>query len=401
MAIKKALVRFFCSFLVWIPPAVAGNLGSDLNIQLTPAGGGMAGVGYVRPQDPVAAAFGNPASLTQIRSGTEFTLGASALVVDANADHDGSITGVPFSAKSDADFYLVPETAVVHRLSDRLILSGGIHTTTGLGSDFRDENPLGQIVELIIFGAQIGVGYEVTERLSVGVSGTLGIGLFELGLVSNTGLTTGFGGRGGVGFNYDAGPALVSLNYTSPMKLKFNRVTETSPGVFSDFDIEQPQEVVLGMATSPDTFRDLLLEVNLMWKNWGDAEGYEDIWEDQYIVALGGQYSMADRLKLRAGYSYASDLQKDTVGSSVGNIRSLAFAGNTVPLSPPLVQFVQATLTQPYWQQQVSAGVGYELTDTIQFDMFVNYAFDGDRTIGGTIVEVNEFTGGAGLTWRF
>lgn len=290
---------------------------------------------------------------------------------------------------------------MVHRVTDRLILSGGIHTITGLGSDFRDANPLGQIVELIVFGAQIGVGYEVTERLSVGVSGTLGIGFFELGLISNTGLKAGFGARGGVGINYDAGPALVSVNYNSPMKLKFDKVTETSPGVFSDFDVEQPQEVILGLATSPNLYKALLLEVNLIWKNWGDAEAYEDIWDDQVIVQLGGQYSMANKLKLRAGYSYALDLQKNTVGSSVGDISSLAFAGNTVPFSPPLVQFVQATLTQPYWQQQVSAGVGYELTDTIQLDMFMNYAFDGDRTIGGTLVEVNEFTGGAGLTWRF
>ena len=396
----KGVSKLLWMTLLLASTAKAGNYGSDLNLTLTPAAGGMAGVGYVRPQDPVAAAFGNPASLNQMSGTTQFTLGASTLFVDAHADHDGSITGAPFKADSDADIYVIPETAVVQRLSDKLTVSGGIHTISGLGSDFRDDNPLGQLVELIVFGAQFGAGYQVTPNLSVGASATLGIGLFELGLIRNTGLQTGFGIRGGFGANYDAGPVLLSVNYSSPLGLEFDEVTETAPGQFTDFEIEQPQEIIFGIASSPDLFRDLVLEANVIWKNWGDAEAYEDIWEDQFIAALGGQYTMG-RLKLRGGYSYASDLQKDNVGNSIGNINSLAVGGNTVPLNPPLVQFVQSTLTQPYWQQQVSGGLGYQLTESIHADAFISYAFDGDRTIGGTRLEVNELSVGAGVSWRF
>jgi long-chain fatty acid transport protein len=89
------------------------------------------------------------------------------------------------------------------------------------------------------------------------------------------------------------------------------------------------------------------------------------------------------------------------VGSSIGSIGSMALGGGTVPVSPPLVQFVQATLTQPFWQQQISAGAGYQLTENVRVDFQAGYAFDGDRTIGGTDIEVNEFQVGAGFTWGF
>ena len=117
--------------------------------------------------------------------------------------------------------------------------------------------------------------------------------------------------------------------------------------------------------------------------------------------SVGGQYRL-NKWKLRLGYSYASDFQKDNVGSSLAGITSLNIPGlGVVPVSTPLVQFVQATLTQPYWRQQLSGGFGYALSDSIHFDFQAGYAFDGDRTIGGTGLDVHEFQAGAGFTWSF
>jgi len=381
--------------------ARAGNQGSDLDISLTPAAGGMAGVGVVSPQDPIARQFGNPAALTQIQGDTEFAVGGALLLVDAHADHDGSITGVPFDEDSDATTYLLPEVGAQQRITDKLVIGGGIHAISGLGSDFRDVSPaVGPLVELVVFGANAGVAYDVTDDLTIGVSSTLGFGLLELGLVSNTGLTHTFGIRGSIGATYDLGPLQLGAVYNSPMRLEFDDVTETSPGNFSDFDLEQPQEVALGVATKDTLIKDLLLEFNFRWKNWSNAEGYQDVWQDQYIFALGGQYSPGP-WAFRLGYSYSTDLQKDDVGSSIGNFRSLAVGGGTAPITPELVEFVQATLTQPYWQQQVTAGVGYELTEHVRVDAYAGYAFDGARTIGSTSLDVDEFQAGFGFGWRF
>ncbi|AYH41916.1 outer membrane protein transport protein [Azoarcus sp. DN11] len=380
--------------------AFAGNFGSDLNLTLTPATGGMAGAGYVRPQDPVASVFGNPATLTQGENSTRFTFGAALLDVSAHAGHDGTITGTPFDANSDARNYLLPTIAVHHRLSDQLVLGGGLQVVSGLGSDFRAATALAPQVELVVFGANAAAAYQVTPNLSVGTSVTVAFGLLEVGLLRNTALTHSFGVRGSVGATYNLGPVILGASYTSPLVLNFDRVTETAPGVFTDLRVEQPQDVVIGIATTPALHPDWVIEADLIWKNWASAETYKDLWRNQTIVALGTQHT-SGAWKTRLGFSYSTDLQKKDVGSSIGNLSSLAVGGATVPISPPLVQFVQATLTQPYWRQQVSAGVGYALSRTVQLDAQIGYAFDGKRTIGTTRVDVKELQAGIGFTWNF
>jgi len=57
--------------------AVAGPHGSEFDLTLTPAAGGMEGVGIARPQDPVAMLFANPATLTQLKGSSAFTIGAT------------------------------------------------------------------------------------------------------------------------------------------------------------------------------------------------------------------------------------------------------------------------------------------------------------------------------------
>jgi long-chain fatty acid transport protein len=226
-------------------------------------------------------------------------------------------------------------------------------------------------------------------------------GLLEFGLASNTAIQETFGVRGAVGLTHDLGPVMVGLTYNSELTLDFDDVTETAPRVFNDIELEQPQEIVVGLSSTPSLWRNLLIEANVIWKNWDNASGYQDIWEDNYTFALGGQYTI-DKWKLRLGYSYASDFKKDDVGNSLAGITTLNVPGlGVVPVTPPLVQFVQATLTQPYWQQQVSGGFGYALIDSIQLDVQAGYSFDGERTIGGTRLDVNEFQAGVGFTWSF
>lgn len=402
MKILKFYISLFGLISLFGSNSVLGaNLGSDLNLTLTPAAGGMGGVGYVQPQDPVASVYGNPATLVQMEGGTDFTFGASYLNVDLLADHDGSITGVPFSADSDAEHYFMPNIAVRQRLTDNLVAGGGLQVISGLGSDFRRANALAQVSELIVFGVNMDLAYDLTPKTSIGGSFTLAYGLLEFGLTSNTATQETFGFRGGLGVTHDLGPVMVGLTYNSELELDFDDVTETSPRVFNDITLEQPREVIFGLSSTPSLWPNLLVETNVIWKNWDNARGYQDLWEDNFTIALGGQYTL-NKWKLRLGYSYATDLQKDNVGSSIAGITSLNVPGiGVAPITPPVVQFIQATLVQPYWQQQVSGGFGYDLSKTIHFDFQAGYAFDGDRTIGGTRIEVNEFQAGAGFTWSF
>ncbi len=130
-----------------------------------------------------------------------------------------------------------------------------------------------------------------------------------------------------------------------------------------------------GLASNSTLWPNLLLETNIIWKNWDNASGYQDVWEDNYTYALG---------------------------SSVAGLTTLNVPGvGVVPITPPLVRFIQATLTQPFWQQQLSGGLGYAFSDKIEANFQLGYAFDGKRTIGGTRIDVHEFQLGAGFTWHF
>lgn len=379
----------------------AATIGDDFQLKTSPASAGMAGVGYISPQDAVASVYGNPASLTQLQGDTDFTFGATYLNVRNKGSADGTGLGPAWSGDIEMEHYLLPSIAFRQRVSDRMVLGGGVQVISGLGSDYRTNNVLQPTVTYLNFGANFAAGYELTEKTSVGATVTLSYALLELGLVSNTAMQEAMGVRGGLGIIHDFGPVKAGLNYNSELALKFDDVVRSAPGVMSDADLEQPQEVILGIATTPELWSDLLLEANLIYKNWDNADLHKDIWKDTYTLQLGGQYSVTNKLKLRAGYSYTTDLLKENgLGNSIGGVTSLEAGGATVPISPTVIEFVQA-LADPFWNNQVTLGLGYDLTDTLGVDLHAGYAWGRDRSIGANDVEVGVYSLGAGLTWNF
>jgi len=382
--------------------SMATTIGSDTNIKFSQTSAAMGGVGYVRPQDASASVFGNPATLTQLGSDTDFTFGALYANVDISGKGDGS-DGLPtWKGDIETEKYLFPTIAIRQRMTDNFVLGGGLQVVSGLGADYRNSHPLSPTVTFITFGANVAAAYDLTPQTTVGASVTLAYSLLEIGLLPGTGIQETFGLRTGVGITHDLGPVMVSANYNSKLTLDFNQVTETTPGNFTDLTLEQPQEIIVGIATTDATSENFLVEANVIYKNWENARLYEDIWKDTYTFQLGGQYNLTNKLKLRAGYSYTTDLLKENgLGNSVGKLGSLAVGGATVPISPGVVQLVQATLADPLWNHNATAGLGYDLTDTITADLNIGYGWGSDTNIGANRVETAVFTGGAGLTWEF
>jgi long-subunit fatty acid transport protein len=72
-----------------------------------------------------------------------------------------------------------------------------------------------------------------------------------------------------------------------------------------------------------------------------------------------------------------------------------------VPVSPAFIQAAQATVTDGYWRQSVSVGLGYGLSKQVRLDVNGSYAFDGDTRIGGFDVDGKIWSAGMGLTWTF
>ncbi len=99
------------------------------------------------------------------------------------------------------------------------------------------------------------------------------------------------------------------------------------PSIYK-MDLDYPQQAAIGIALHPNKV--FLVDFDVKWVDWssthdkvdfkgpansfditGDGIGDVDStklhfgWEDQYVYALGAQYSMTDRLNLRAGVNYA------------------------------------------------------------------------------------------------
>lgn len=381
----------------------------------------MEGVGTARPQDPVAMLFANPATLTQLSGDNAFTVGVSyaSPKIDARGlptDLFGGplgpapLTG-PFDGGSRIRELVAPHAAALQRFSPELVAGIGFTAVSGLGSDFRDVPGVPNLLaDLKLFGANIVIGYKVAPGVSVGGALVVGIGSLQAGLTESGAAVNSLGISGNFGVSYDAGPLLLAAAYKAPLSIEYENAIETAPNVFSDLTLEQAQEVQLGISTTASLWVDSMIEVDFRYKNWDSVDGYSSIWRDQYVVSIGGQHKLNTgfgAVFLRTGYTYGSRLTKSQgdLGMSFGEITQLKNPGPgpaSLPVTPTLLQLVQATATGGIWRQGVSIGVGWEVPNTkFRVDMNTSYAFDGEQPFGRFETDSTLFTAGMGITWNF
>jgi long-chain fatty acid transport protein len=388
--------------------ASAANYGTDLNNTMLPGAGGMGGVSIAHSIEPAAAVFGNPATLTQFNEGTKFSFGATFYRPDVKDTHNGLNTGTPWSGKSKATNYLVPTIAVTQAFSENMVAGLGLTVQSGIGSDFRDKpGSLNPDSELLVFTANASLGYKLTDKLSVGGAATIGNGYLQMGLSSNTASAHGFGIRGTFGAKYDVTDSTsLGAYYRSPLKIKYDNVVDNGApitpggGNFWDVKVEQPQEFAIGISNNSLMDGNLRLGADIIYKDWSSADLYKDIFRDQTVFALGGELKTG-AARWRLGYSHARDPIKRSVGSSIAGVTSMGSPVGTLVLNPSLVQYFQATNAEPIWEDQVTAGFGYALTDAITLDSHVAFALKNRETIGNTRVEASTWQAGLGLTWSF
>lgn len=400
------------------PLAQAGTFGTDLNNNMLPATGGMGGASVARTVEGAAAVFGNPANLTQYNEGTTFSFGATFFQPKLEAQHDGSVTGTPWSGRSNADKYLIPTIAVTQSLAgvglDKAVLGLGLTAQSGIGSDFRGvPGSLDPDGELILFMANVGGAYKVTDNLSLGAMATIGNGYFQASLSNDTASAHNFGIRATVGATYDYGATSFGAYYRSPLKIHYkdyisNGGVPTSPGgsTFWSNYVEQPQEFAVGVSNSSLMDGNLLLSGDVIYKDWSGSDFYKDFYRDQTVFALGAQLTTG-KAKWRLGYSYARDPIKrnlDLSGTLIGiggNTTIGAPGGGLVPVTGAVVEYFQATNAAAVWQNTVTAGLGYQLLPNLAVDTHVAFTLDKDQQIAGTKVEASAWQAGFGLTWAF
>ena len=236
-------------------------------------------------------------------------------------------------------------------------------------------------------------GVELTDRLSIGLQGTIGSASMDGIFAGVSSSTPAYNVRGSLGFTYDVRDETTIGGYWhTKQKFTFDDFVRIGgPGnAFQDFKVSLPDKFGIGIADESLLGGKLLVAVDLMYFNWSDADFFGAIWKDQVAVQTGLQYTTSNRCKLRAGYVYAENTSRDIVTPTFG------------PISPQRgVDYIQA-LFPNINQHRISGGVGLtDLLPGVDVDLFAGGAFRSSQTFGQSTGSVESYWVGFGTTWRF
>ncbi len=377
----------------------AQSFGVELQASMLPASGGMGGAGIARPQDLQTCLVLNPSTLAQ-KKGTQFSFSGSWVEPTINLDNDATIGAAsisPFAAKSHRPGSIVGNIGLTQDFSELglpVTVGMGLITASGLGANYRyvpESN--GTTAEMAVLQTVIGAGVALTDRLSIGLQGTVGSASMD-GIFSGISASTpAYNLRAALGFTYDVREQTTIGGYWhTSQKFTFDDFVRIDrPGaVFQDFQVSLPNKYGIGVADESLMGGKLLLAVDLMYFDWSGTDFFGAIWDDQFAVQTGLQYTTEKGYKIRGGYVYAEDASRNIVAPSFG------------PITPQAgVDYIQA-LFPNINQHRISGGVG--LTDVlpgVDLDLFGGGAFDTTHTYQFSSASVASYWVGFGATWRF
>ena len=359
-----------------------------------------------RPQDLTSALNANPAALTQFR-GSQFMFGGGWAEPTFNLKQTSNIPVIgppliePFSAKSTAPGTPVGNIGLTQDLSELGLPATfgiGFITTAGGFMDFRHvPESHGTNTGQTIFNMPVALGVDLTDRLAVGASLSLGIGFFDGPFVGVGGMTPDYALRGTVGSNYLLTETTTFGGYyQTAQSYTFDNAFLLNPGpgqTAVDVNVDLPQNIGFGVANNALMDGCLLLGVDVIYKLWDEADLYQAIYDNQWVVQLGAQYTRS-RYRLRAGYVWAENPIDKTPGTNLGGV--------VQPGDLAAVRFTQGLLAITS-QHRISFGVGVaDVLPGIDMDLMAGGMFRDTEQLGNfTTTSIESYWIGVGLTWRF
>lgn len=380
----------------------AQSFGVELQNNMMPASGGMAGVSISRPQDVQSAINGNPATLRQL-GGTQFSFGGGWADANYHIEQTAALplVGVtPFSATSETPGALVGNIGVSQSL-DVLGLPAtmgiALVSNAGMGVDFRGVPASnGTSAQLLVLEMVNGVGVDVTERLSLGASFQLGTAYLDGPFTGIGGMAGDYGARGTIGANYEITPATTfGVYWQTRQGFTFNDAVQFPIGPALDVHMQLPRTVGFGLANNRLLDGRLLLASDVLFKQWSETDLFGAVYDDQWAWQLGAQYSLSPSTRLRMGYAWNENPMRDVTGFSAGGI--------DLPDGVPGLRYVEgqfAVITQH--RLTVGIGVSDVLLPGLDFDLFAGYSFPESDQFATTNVTLSDnYWLGFGATWRF
>jgi long-chain fatty acid transport protein len=377
--------------------ASAQSFGVELHNTLMPASGGMGGASLARPQDLQSAINGNPATLTQFR-GTQFSFGGGWAEGTFNISQPVALplVGVtPYDAKSEMQGSALGNIGVTQELSALgmpITFGMGLMSNAGAGVDFRHVPASnGTSADYLALDIVAAAGVYVTERLSIGAALALGTSFLDGPFVGDSAMVLDYGLRGTIGAAYELNPCTMAGIYWQTKKhFTFdNAISLSGAPPYQDIELDHPENLGFGIANRALMDGRLLVAADVLFKQYGEADFFRAIYDDQWVFQIGTQFSPNQRIRLRLGYAYAENAMRDIPGFSVGGV------------VPPSVEYVQAQFAAINLHR-LSGGVGVrDVLPGVDLDLFAGGMFDASQTFGTTTASVESYWIGLGLTWRF
>ncbi len=380
--------------------------GSDLQNVMGPASGSMAGVSTARPQDVPSAIFGNPATLAQFE-GTQFTLGGGWIEGYPTVTDDGfdrTLGSGPFSVTSRTQGSVASEIGVAQDLRSFGVagtMGMGLAGLSGLGDEYRGRVPESSVLNnesasYLILGLNVGAGFQLSDRLSVGAAVTLGTGFEQfafIGPIVSSAMVNAYALRGTVGVDYDLNDCnTVGFYYQSKMSFDFPNGFRVGNNYY-DVHIAQPTTFGLGIANRSFLDGNLLLAADVYYKDWENAALWQDFFLNQWAIAVGTQYT-SGKMKYRLGYSWNTNPTNHNVGSNFDGI----------PVLQSQLQFYQAAILPAVNQNRITGGIGSQdfLLPGMDLDLFAGGMLPASDNFGPhSSASLASYYIGMGMTWRY
>ncbi len=357
---------------------------------------GGAFAGYARD---LSAIYFNIAGITYL-PGVHMQIGTT-LITPATSFRGPSPSVTETKMKSQL-FY--PSHAYfTYQINDMFTAGLGFNNPFGLGTEW-DEGWIGQFItlksDLKVFSLNPVFGVKISDNLRLGLGLQYNIATVELTRALNFAPT--FSGTGKIDLKGDDNAAIgfdagllyqvtkelsVGLQYRSEVKYKFKgTATTTGPSQLAASlpagDIEasftSPQQFTLGVAVTPSS--KLLLTADFQYIMWSSYDSLKvdfitskttsasaRLYEDTYIARLGAEYRYNEDLALRAGLLFDRNPVKDELLD---------------PLLPDANRI------------GFSAGIGYNISESMSLDLAYLFLRFSERTITQTEIS---YSGNSGV----
>jgi long-chain fatty acid transport protein len=386
---------------VFLASTAMATDGDEL-IGVGPYSRAMGGVGIAFSRDVISSVFNNPATLTTL-DGHRFDFAGSILSprLRASVKSPPPPNGVGnWSASSRDRCFPIPAFGfrTPCDICDDVCFALGAFGITGMGSDYRNTDPMNTNTNLAVFQFAPALAYKRGD-LSLGASLTVDYQSADFGAGESH--NYGYGAR--VGALYEMGIFAFGAVYTTPRPITHERIFDfDQDGTFDDFDLELPQKAGFGVSCNPsDRF---VIETDIKWIDWHGAAGYRDFdWESQWVYAIGAEYRVTERLKLRAGFNYGPNVVDEHNGWNPAGTRTVQ--GKT--MSTFGYEYFRVIGFPAIVERHITCGIGYDVTENFAVNLGLVKGLQNKirETSAGGAVELKSSLSETfielGLSWKF